>query len=221
MKKLFVAAVACLALFSMTGCVSPGDYASTFTGEMSVSEARSAASAPAPAIGYGPAFDRPAESESSREKPYFIEFRARGAVTYGHACVVFGKLDENGRVPVDERGWLIPSMTEITGLHPVSNDLTVGHVIPVPAKTGPSAGDQDSAYIARWYRIKLTEEEFKRVVALIKCRKRRTHVWYGPTQNCVTYVRAIARDLGLEVPGVMHLPAGFVTNLERLNSEKE
>ncbi|MGI9355635.1 MAG: hypothetical protein ACR2PF_10810, partial [Rhizobiaceae bacterium] len=39
-------------------------------------------------------------------KRYFVQFRARNALSYGHASVVLGKLDRRGRVPTDSKGVL-------------------------------------------------------------------------------------------------------------------
>ena len=58
--------------------------------------------------------------QSNRKKPYFIEFRARNALTYGHASAVFGMLDSRGRIPVNNKGVLNPKMVEISGLHPAT-----------------------------------------------------------------------------------------------------
>ena len=219
---------ALLAIGFATGCASNNyrkaraPYDSTFTGRPSWSglppivttEDRTLiATFQDPAPGSG----RDGPTWVLERKPYFIEFRARGAVTYGHALVAFGQLYRNGEVPIDHRGRLIPSMTEITGLHPANVAMAIGHAIPVPAKTTPTDGDHEDAYILKKYRIDLTRDEFVRTVAAIKRRKSRSYVWHGVTQSCVTYVRNIARDLGLEVAIGMQRPAAFVTSLEELN----
>ena len=59
---------------------------------------------------------------------YFIEFRSRYALSYGHTYVVFGTLDKNGN----------PINPEVAGLAPASHepsDYVLGHFVPVAATT--------------------------------------------------------------------------------------
>src|SRR5687767_1318260 len=56
---------------------------------------------------------------------YFIEFRSRYALTYGHTYVIFGRVDQAGQM-IDR---------EVAGLAPASNSAVpyvLGHYIPVP-----------------------------------------------------------------------------------------
>ena len=160
------------------------------------------------------------------EKPYFIEFRARNALSYGHAFVVFGVRDSKGRVPLKDykvkNGVLDPRYVEIAGLHPNSDRVSqfvVGHVVPVKASSGPSDGDFEEAYVLEKYRINLTEAEFKKVVKVIKYHKRKGVLWSGPLYACVHFVAAIARDLGLKNPPGLHLPPKYVSGLRRINGK--
>lgn len=157
------------------------------------------------------------------QKPYFIEFRARSAYSYGHASVVFGRLDPNGRIPVNGRGVLDPDLVEISGLHPATSDprqWAKGHVVPVPAETGPSDGDFEDAYVTSRFRIDLTEQEFRKVVAIVNRHKKRYAYWYAPNYatNCLGYIGSIAKDMGLAVPSVPLLPRQFVQRLKAINT---
>jgi hypothetical protein len=156
-------------------------------------------------------------------KPYFIEFRARSAYSYGHASVVFGKLDKNGNVPVDRNGVLIPSMVQISGLHPATNDpkqWLKGHSVPVPAETGPSDGDFEDKYVTARYRVDLTEREFREVVRIVGKHKVSYNYWYAPnySTNCLGYIGSIAKDIGLKVPAVPLLPKDYVKTLRMMNT---
>ena len=160
---------------------------------------------------------------SNRIKPYFIEFRARNALSYGHASVVFGMLDRNGDIPINEKGILVPKMIEISGLHPAtpsSIPWSVGHVVPVPAETGPSDGDFEEKYVTARFRIDLTEDEFRQVVAIVHRHKKRAMMWYAPlfNANCLGYIRSIARDMNLRIPRKPDFPKEYVANLKVLNS---
>jgi hypothetical protein len=161
--------------------------------------------------------------KSNRRKPYFIEFRARSALTYGHASVVFGMLDRNGKIPTNSRGVLIPGMSEISGLHPATTSnvpWSIGHVVPVPAETGPSDGDFEDMYVTARYRVDLTEKEFRKVVAIVHKHKKRSTMWYAPvfSLNCLGYISSIARDIGLKVPRKAELPKEYVNSLKAQNS---
>lgn len=157
------------------------------------------------------------------KKPYFIEFRARSAYSYGHASVVFGKLDKNGNVPVDRNGVLIPSMVQISGLHPATSDpkqWLKGHSIPVPAETGPSDGDFEDKYVTARYQVNLTEQEFREVVKIVGKHKVSYNYWYAPnySTNCLGYIGSIAKDMGLKVPAVPLLPKDYVKTLKIMNT---
>lgn len=160
-----------------------------------------------------------AAKRNKLKKPYFIEFRARNALTYGHTFVVFGPRDRKGGVPTLKGGILDPKYVEISGLHPKADSPSVfmaGHVVPVPALTNASDGDFEEAYVTARYRINLTEAEFKQVVKVVQAHKRRGTLWSGPLYACVHYTAAIAHDLGLKGGG-MHLPERWVKNLKQRN----
>ena len=159
---------------------------------------------------------------SNGGKRYFMEFRARNALSYGHASVVLGTLDAKGRVPVNKDGVLVKGRTEVAGLHPRTTStmpFSVGHVLPVPAETGWSDGDSEDAYVTARYTIPLNEKQFKRVAAKVRKRKEESKVWHAITASCVTFIRGVAYDVGLRTPKRPHLPTGFVNSLKRLNGK--
>ncbi len=158
--------------------------------------------------------------KTAARRNYFIEFRARNALSYGHAFVVFGKLDRRGRVPTNSKGVLIPGKVEVAGLHPRTTSPTVfsvGHVVPVLAETGWSDGDSEEAYVLARYRINLTKAEFRKVVAIVRHHKRTSKTWHAVTASCVTFLRRIARDMNLKLPVTRHLPKQFVRQLKKRN----
>ncbi|MDD9908530.1 MAG: hypothetical protein OXR62_02455 [Ahrensia sp.] len=162
------------------------------------------------------------KQNSNGRTRYFMEFRARNALSYGHASVVLGTLDAKGRVPVNAKGVLIKGKTEVAGLHPRTRStvpFSVGHVLPVPAETGWSDGDSEDAYVTARYTIKLNERQFKRVAAKVRKRKEESKVWHAITASCVTFIRGVANDVGLRTPKRPHLPTGFVNSLKRLNGK--
>ena len=78
---------------------------------------------------------------------YFIDFRARSALSYGHTFVVFGRVGER----------LTPR--NVAGLHPKGDSSITyifGHLLPVDSETGASDGDLDEQYTTARYRVWLT-----------------------------------------------------------------
>ena len=105
-----------------------------------------------------PATRRTAQHAGGR---YYIEFRSRYALSYGHTFVMFGRLNARGEI----------ATKEVAGLHPKGDGpelWTIGHAVFVPAETGPSDGDLEDEYASARYRIELTEAEYKRVLAHIR-----------------------------------------------------
>src|SRR5262249_13261172 len=85
-------------------------------------------------------------------KPYFVEFRARSALSFGHTFVFYGKLGDGNRF----------ASYKIAGLHPKgdSANYTMGLWFPVAAETGPSDGDVDEQFLSARYCVTLTEAEY-------------------------------------------------------------
>ena len=144
-------------------------------------------------------------------KPYYVDFRARTAASYGHAFIWYGKVGDR--------------KIEVAGLHPASDSVIpyiIGHVIPVPSETGKSYGDLDEQYLTASYRVYLSEAEAKRVFAYIKRLQTTSPLWNAALYNCVAFIQDVARYMGLRVPGT-HLiyPETWVNSLRRLNSGRE
>ena len=156
---------------------------------------------------------------SRASKDYFVEFRARSAQSYGHTSVVTGRL-RNGRVPRNRKGVLIKGCCEIAGLAPRSNSGTVymiGHVIPLPATTGATDGDDEDEYTTAKYLIKLNRQEYLQVRKLIRKRQRASKFWNATVYACVHFTADVAKDIGLRVPRGFYLPKSWVNSLARVN----
>ena len=160
-----------------------------------------------------PAAQHPSAQKAAQR--YFIEFRSRTAVSYGHAFVVFGKLDAQGRIVE----------SEISGLHPATDSsipYALGHLIPVPAETGPSFGDDDEQYVTARYRILLNEAEYNQVVAYIREKQANSPVWHAVLYSCVTFIKDIAQSMGLRTPRTSVIyPETFVNDLREMNEGAE
>lgn len=141
---------------------------------------------------------------------YFIEFRSRYAYTYGHSYVVFGRLDARGRM----------IKPEVAGLAPKSDDPSVymaGHMVPVEASTGWTDGDLEPEYMSAYWRVILSEAQYKEVVAYIRKLQANSPVWHASLYNCNAFVGKIAGFMGYRAPFHWLLPQDYITKLRKTN----
>jgi hypothetical protein len=141
--------------------------------------------------------------------PYYVDFRARTAASYGHAFVWFGKTSEK--------------MVEVAGLHPAGDEVpyVLGHLMWVPAETGASYGDLDVQYLTASYRVYLSEEDAKKVFAYIKHLQATSSLWNAETTNCTAFIGRIASFMGLRTPFHLQMPERYVNQLKELNGGRE
>ncbi|MCA0422285.1 MAG: hypothetical protein LCH61_03005 [Proteobacteria bacterium] len=163
-----------------------------------------------------PAFTSTLSSGSAQKKAaakgtgYFIDFRSRYAMSYGHTFVVFGKLGSNGRIV----------SSKVAGLHPAGDDVapwSLGHIVPVPSETGASDGDTEDQYVTASYRIYLTPAEYQNVSAFIRKLQASSPVWHAVLYNCNAFVADIAHHMGLKTPGTMAMPPDFINGIRSMN----
>jgi hypothetical protein len=141
----------------------------------------------------------------SAKGPYYVDFRARTAASWGHAFVWFGKTSERE--------------VEVAGLTPAGDNLAyvLGHVTWVPSETGASYGDLDPQYLTASYRVYLNEPDAKRVFAYIKKLQASSPVWNAETSNCTSFIGSIANFMGLKVPLRWQRPEDYVNSLKTMN----
>jgi hypothetical protein len=145
----------------------------------------------------------------SAKGPYYVDFRARTAASWGHAFVWYGKTSERE--------------VEVAGLTPAGDTLPymLGHLIWVPSETGASYGDLDPQYLTASYRVYLNEPDAKRVFAYIKKLQANSPVWNAETSNCTSFIGSIADFMGLKVPLRWQRPEEYVNNLKAMNGERQ
>ena len=141
--------------------------------------------------------------------PYYVDFRARTAASYGHAFVWYGKTSEKE--------------VEVAGLAPAGDMLPyiLGHVLFVPAETGATYGDLDEQYLTASYRVYLSEADAKRVFAYIKHLQETSPVWNAATANCTAFIGRIATFMGLDAPFHLLKPEEYVNQLRELNGGRK
>jgi hypothetical protein len=142
---------------------------------------------------------------------YYVEFRARSALSYGHTFAMFGRLNANGTL----------ATREVAGLHPATESplpWTIGHVLPVPSETGPSDGDLEDQYVTARHRIVMDKARYDEMLAYIRDLQARSTMWHAVFYNCNAFVGDIARHMGLSPPGnTMLFPKEYIEELSALN----
>jgi hypothetical protein len=145
----------------------------------------------------------------SAKGPYYVDFRARTAASWGHAFVWFGKTSERE--------------VEVAGLTPAGDTLAyvAGYLMWVPSETGASYGDLDPQYLTASYRVYLDEPDAKGVFAYIKKLQASSPVWNAETSNCTSFIGSIANFMGLKVPLRWQRPEDYVNSLKAMNGGRQ
>jgi len=141
--------------------------------------------------------------------PYYVDFRARTAASWGHAFVWYGKTSERA--------------VEVAGLTPKGDvaEYVLGYITWVPSETGASYGDLDPEYLTAHYKVYLSEADAKRVFAYIKHLKDSSPVWSAEVSNCTAFIGDIASFMGLKTPSRWIRPENYVNELKALNGGKQ
>lgn len=152
---------------------------------------------------------KPRSSSVAAKGPYYVDFRARTAASYGHAFVWFGKTSEKA--------------VEVAGLHPAGDEIpyVLGHLMWVPSETGASYGDLDEDYLTANYRVYLSAADAEKVFAFIKHLQATSPVWNAQTTNCTAFIGRIASFMGLKVPFHLKRPEEYVNELKEMNGGRE
>jgi hypothetical protein len=141
----------------------------------------------------------------SAKGPYYVDFRARTAASWGHAFVWYGKTSERA--------------VNVAGLTPAGDTLSymLGYVTWVPSETGASYGDLDPEYLTANYRVYLNEADAQKVFAHIKELQASSPVWSAEVSNCTNFIGQIASFMGLKTPPRWERPEEYVNDLKKMN----
>lgn len=152
---------------------------------------------------------RRSQSGAAAKGPYYVDFRARTAASYGHAFVWFGKTSEK--------------KVDVAGLHPAGDTVpyVLGHLMWVPSETGASYGDLDVQYLTANYRVYLSDADAKKVFAHIKHLQATSPLWNAETTNCTAFIGRIASFMGLKTPFHLLKPEEYVNQLKALNGGRQ
>lgn len=180
---------------------------------ISTVSARDDRTVPAVAVQPAPANAQTAAPKTAQKpaKPYFIEFRARNAQSYGHTFSIFGRLNAQGKIIT----------SQVAGLHPFTESpipWMIGHLILVPSETGASDGDTEDQYVLARFRVLLSADEYKKTTAFIKQLRDKSPSWHAVLYNCNAFVGDIADFMGLKTPAsTLSKPQEYIDSLRDLN----
>jgi hypothetical protein len=147
-------------------------------------------------------------ARKAKTYPYFIEFRARYALSYGHTYAVHGRVGQK------------ITKKDVIGLHPATESSLpwmIGHLIPVISETGASDGDAEEEYVSARYRILLTADEYAKLKTFMNQLKSRSVFWHAAIYNCNKFLGDIANHVGLETPSHFSYPKDFINEMRSLN----
>ncbi len=151
------------------------------------------------------------DSPAPPNERFYVEFRSRSALSYGHTFAMFGRLNPNGTI----------ATREVAGLHPATESPVpwmIGHVLPVVSETGPSDGDLEDQYTTSRYRITMDKARYDRMVAYIRRLQASSPMWHAVLYNCNAFVGDIARHMGITPPGnTMLFPKDYIDEMRALN----
>lgn len=204
--------------FALFAWIASFGLSSGLSGEIQAQEAAIAAAAGQAKVAYAnyPRHRRarvrtnPAAATASGK--YFVEFRSRYALSYGHTYAAFGRLNGQGQIV----------QSEVAGLHPAGDSSVpwmMGHLFPVPSETGPSDGDLEEKYVSARYRVTMGEAEYNKVVAKIRQMQASTPLWSATLYNCNSFVGDIASFMGLSSrTSTLQVPPAYIEALRRINN---
>lgn len=202
-KKLGPCLLAGLALAFLLPCTAQSVSAHE-TGYKHVASANALASDGTQVETTAPRSARKLASKSAKG-PYYVDFRARTAASWGHAFVWYGKSSEKA--------------VDVAGLTPAGDTFQymLGYVMWVPSETGASYGDLDPEYLTADYRVYLNEADAMRVFAYIKHLQATSPVWSAEVSNCTSFIGEIASFMGLKTPPRWERPETYVKDLKKMN----
>ena len=147
--------------------------------------------------------------QSAAKGPYYVDFRARTAASYGHAFIWYGKTSEK--------------KVDVAGLHPAGDEVPyiLGHLMWVPSETGASYGDLDPEYLLANYRVYMSEADAQKVFAYIKHLQATSPLWNAQTTNCTAFIGKIATYMGLKAPFHLQRPENYINELKAINGGRQ
>jgi len=139
---------------------------------------------------------------------YYVEFRSIDGFLYGHAIISYGRLSARGE----------PADVHYAGFEPEAGwaGLIVGHVGPVAGVVRTSKESANFAIVDS-YRRRLSEQQYRKLVAAVEAAKKKQYTWNALAYNCLDFIADMARAVGLRAPGNLVHPYIYISVLRSMN----
>lgn len=137
---------------------------------------------------------------SNPTQRFFVEFRSRAALSFGHVFVVYGEANERKEIIRSRIAGFVPTGDTRDCENCSAYNWMIGYFVPVPGEIATSDGDLEEQYVTARYRVWVTKEKYDGLVAYINQRKANTRLWHALWNNCGGFVRDVAEVLGLHRP---------------------
>jgi hypothetical protein len=154
--------------------------------------------------------DEPYIGHGAPQWRYFVEFRARNAVSYGHLYVMFGKVNDRHEIIKSEVAGFFPAGDNRNCVNCSVYNWTIGHVLPVPSEIGASDGDLEEQYVLARFRVWVDAQQYQSLIAYINERKANKAFWNAFLANCVTFGRDVASFLKVKMPPLLAVAPSVV-----------
>jgi hypothetical protein len=145
-----------------------------------------------------------AKADADAGQHYFIDFRARSGAPIGHTFIVYGTLDQHGRIIESHYAGFTPDR----GWKPL---IAMSHA--VVTVSWEDRNVRPSAV----YRRRLSASEYAKVVFAVHHLRSTEHRWHVLFFNCNEFAGAIAEAIELRRPPGFMPPEFYVANLRALN----
>ncbi len=139
---------------------------------------------------------------------HFVDFRARSTGYVGHTYVVYGTIDDRGRIVT----------ARAAGFYPrgALSESVFSTVLPMPSFVGLERSDRSDPPSAV-FRLRLGASSYRRLVTTVERLRRRQPPWHLFFFNCNAFTASVARSIGLRVPSTLELPTDFISGLHSIN----
>ena len=172
--------------------------------------------------------DEPYIGHGAPQWRYFVEFRARNAVSYGHMYVMFGEVNGRHEIVKSEVAGFFPAGDERDCVNCSVYNWTIGHVLPVPSEIGASDGDLEEQYVLARFRVWVDAQQYQSLIGWVNERKAEKRPWNAFFSNCVTFGRDVASLLKIKMsplmayaPSVVMYPKDVVDSMREANGVKD
>ncbi len=155
------------------------------------------------------AYGAPLRGEPAPAGYHFVDFRARTGGVFGHTYIVYGNIDDSGRI----------LRARAAGFYPRGeiSQSVLSALLPMPSYVGLEASDR-SHRPSVIYRRYLNADAYARLVTTVESMRRMQPPWNLIFFNCNAFTAKVARSIGLRAPPTLELPNDFVRGLYAMNT---